>query len=333
DVPKILNSIWSKSSRACQTLGGMMIRATIDPIAQWRSIFYIGAVATAILLPALYFAVPESIHWLTRKQPENSLARVNAALVKLGHPTVGTLPEVPVTDRKKSVMDILSPTLIRTTLILTAGYFLHYITFYFILKGTPKIVTDLGFPGPIGTGMLAWVNLGGAIGGALFGVVASRAGIKPLTIASLVMYAMGVIYFGQVVGGLGIVPGRDGASADYLTWIAGVVGVFGNAAISGLYSMIAYGFPTHVRATGTGFVIGIGRIGGVMGPWMAGSLLDQGSIISSIALFLSFGSLLSALVLLFLKTGIERPERKQQKEGFEGGGGKTGSSVRLRAAN
>ncbi|MEO5924164.1 MAG: MFS transporter [Bryobacteraceae bacterium] len=299
------------------TLGGMMIRASIDPISQWRSIFYIGAAATVILLPALYFAVPESIHWLTRTQPENALARVNGALRKLGHPVVSALPEVHESDRKKSVTDILSPALIATTLILTAGYFLHTITFYFILKWTPKIATDLGFPGPIGTGMLAWVNFGGAIGGALFGMLAARLGIKPLTIGIMFTYALGVAYFGQVAGGLGLVPGRDGAGANYLTWTAGFVGTFGNAAMSGLYSMISYGFPTHVRATGTGFVIGLGRIGGVIGPWMAGLMLDKGSVIATIALFLSFGSLLSGLMLMFLKMGAEGPEGKKQREGLE----------------
>jgi MFS family permease len=211
----------------------------------------------------------------------------------------------------------LSPALIATTLILTAGYFLHTITFYFILKWTPKIATDLGFPGPIGTGMLAWVNFGGAIGGALFGVLAARLGIKPLTIGIMFTYALGVAYFGQVAGGLGLVPGRDGAGANYLTWTAGFVGTFGNAAMSGLYSMISYGFPTHVRATGTGFVIGLGRIGGVIGPWMAGLMLDKGNVIATIALVLCCGSLLSGLMLMFLKMGAEGPEGKKQREGME----------------
>jgi hypothetical protein len=83
--------------------------------------------------------------------------------------------------------------------------------------------------------------------------------------------------------------------------------------------MIAYGFPTHVRATGTGFVIGVGRIGGVLGPWMAGLMLDGGSIISTIALFLSLGSLLSGLVLVFLNTRIEGPKGEKQQHGFEAG--------------
>src|SRR6185312_10332889 len=139
-----------------------------------------------------------------------------------------------------------------------------------------------------------------------------------LTIGLLVVYAFSVAYFGQVAAALGVVPGRDGAGADYLTWVAGMVGTFGNAAVSGLFSMIAYGFPTHVRATGTGFVIGFGRIGGVIGPWAAGLLLDQGNLISTIALLMGCGSLLSGVVLLFLKTGIEGAAGKQQQS-FEVG--------------
>ena len=36
----------------------------------------------------------------------------------------------------------------------------------------------------------------------------------------------------------------------------------------GFVLIVAYGFPTHVRATGTGFVIGVGRGGAVLSPSM-----------------------------------------------------------------
>src|SRR5258707_4483322 len=43
--------------------------------------------------------------------------------------------------------------------------------------------------------------------------------------------------------------------------LAAVAGFFGNAGVSGLYSIVAYAFPTHVRATGTGFAhVGGGSI-------------------------------------------------------------------------
>jgi MFS family permease len=46
----------------------------------WHSVFYFGATATILLLPAVYFLVPESIHWLARKQPADALNRINASL-------------------------------------------------------------------------------------------------------------------------------------------------------------------------------------------------------------------------------------------------------------
>jgi hypothetical protein len=46
-------------------------------------------------------------------------------------------------------------------------------------------------------------------------------------------------------------------------------------------------------------------------------MLDRGNTISTIALFLSFGSLLAGLVLLFLKMGSEGPETKKQRQALE----------------
>ena len=89
--------------------------------------------------------------------------------------------------------------------------------------------------------------------------------------------------------------------------IAIVVNFFGNAAVSGMYSIVAYAFPTHVRATGTGFVIGVGRGGAVLSPWLAGYLLGSGATLPTVGLIMAVGSLLAAGVLLFLKLILDRP--------------------------
>ena len=85
------------------------------------------------------------------------------------------------------------------------------------------------------------------------------------------------------------------------------VGFFGNAAVSGLYSIVAYAFPTHVRATGTGFVIGIGRGGAVISPIIAGYLLQNHVTLPTVGLVMGAGSLLAAGVLIFLKLNTTRP--------------------------
>src|SRR5262249_12053636 len=142
------------------TVGGMFASSLLAKY-DWRSVFYFGATATAILLPVVFFLLPESVHWLTRKQPANALHRINRALKKLGHGTVSAVPEVHESDRKKSVGDIFSAGLIGVTLLVTAAYFFHIITFYFILKWTPKIVADMGFAASSAGRILAWANFGG----------------------------------------------------------------------------------------------------------------------------------------------------------------------------
>jgi benzoate transport len=262
----------------------------------WRSVFYFGAIVCGAMIPFVYFLVPESVHWLTRKQPENALDRINLSMSKLGKPTVAALPEINAEEQKKSVGDIFSKTLIVTTLLVTAAYFLHITTFYFILKWTPKIVADMGFAAAAAGGVLKWANIGGALGGMTFGILTARFGLKPLTIAILVLTFVGVTVFG-----------RTPADLDRMALLAAIAGFFGNAGVSGLYSIVAYAFPTHVRATGTGFVIGVGRAGAVLAPILAGFLFDAQKGLPTVALVLAAGSLLAAIVLIFLKLDSDGP--------------------------
>jgi len=303
-------------------IGGLWASGLINAYG-WRSVFYLGAGLTALLLPLAFFLVPESVHWLTRKQPSNALARVNSSLSKLGYTGVSALPEMASSDRKKSLGDIFSPALVSITVIVTAAYFLHIVSFYFLAKWTPRIVGAMFPTLPPGTGprVLALTNFGGAAGGALFGLLAGRVGLKRLTIVILVFNAIFIVLFG-----------RTPVELNTLTWLAIVVGFFGNAAISGLYSIVAYAFPTHVRATGTGFVIGVGRGGAVLSPWIAGALFDPSRVSTSlpvdklafVAMIMAMGSLLSATVLFFLRLNVEQPGSERA--------GKKASELRTRTA-
>jgi len=285
-------------------IGGMWASGLINAYG-WRAVFYLGASVTALLLPLSYFFVPESVHWLSRKQPANALARINASLRQLKHTTVSALPEIDSNERKKSLSDIFSPALVAITLTVTAAYFLHIVSFYFLAKWTPRIVAGIFPTMPPGTGprVLALSNFGGAAGGAVFGLLAGRVGLKRLTIVVLILNTVSIVLFG-----------RTPADLTTLTWLAIAVGFFGNAAISGMYSIAAYAFPTHVRATGTGFVIGIGRGGAVLSPWLAGFLFDPSGVLlklpidklSWVAVIMGMGSLLSAAALFLLNTNVGR---------------------------
>jgi benzoate transport len=270
----------------------------------WRAVFYFGASVTAVLIPIVFLVVPESVHWLARKQPPGALPRINRALIRMGHAPVTALPEVSVEARRQSATDIFGRGLLPATVLVTLAYFFHITTFYFIAKWIPKIVADLGFSASSAAGVLVWTNVGGALGGALFGLLTLRYGVKPLTIGVLLASTVMVTMFG-----------RAPADLQRLSLICGIAGFCTNAGIVGLYAIIAQVFPTHVRAFGTGFTIGVGRGGSVLAPIIAGFLFAAGYSLAAVALMLALGSLLAAMMLILLKLESDRPAEKRQRTG------------------
>jgi MFS family permease len=95
--------------------------------------------------------------------------------------------------------------------------------------------------------------------------------------------------------------GRTPADLGKLSMICATAGFFTNAGIVGLYAIFAHAYPTHVRASGTGFAIGVGRGGAVLAPIISGFLFDAGIPLSTVAMIMGMGALLAAIALTFLK--------------------------------
>ena len=75
---------------------------------------------------------------------------------------------------------------------------------------------------------------------------------------------------------------------------------FTNAAIVGYYAAFARGFPAYARATGTGFVLGIGRAGAAGSPIIAGSLFTWlgNDELLTVSAIMSIGAILGAGLFL-----------------------------------
>jgi benzoate transport len=277
-------------------LGGLVVQNLLKT-HDWRSVFYFGAAMTAVFIPLVLAFVPESVHWLTRKQPTGALPKINRALARMGHGPIAALPPIPTETRQRSVADIFGPGLIATTVIVTVAYFFHIMTFYFVLKWVPKIVVNMGFAQAAGAKVVTWANVGGACGGATLGLLGLRFGMKPLTIGVMIMSTVTVMIFGHTPPDL-----------ERLSLTCAAAGFFTNAAIVGMYSIFAQAFPTHVRAFGTGFAIGIGRGGSVLAPMFAGYLFQAGYSLPSVATTMSFAALIAAGVLSFLKVKPDQTE-------------------------
>jgi MFS family permease len=71
--------------------------------------------------------------------------------------------------------------------------------------------------------------------------------------------------------------------------------------VVGLYALIAQSFPTGVRATSTGFVIGVGRGGSALAPALAGFLFAAGHDLQTVAILMGLGSIVAAAALVALR--------------------------------
>jgi len=268
-----------------------MLLASFD----WRSIFMFGSLVTLAFIPVVWFLLPESIGYLTDQQPKQALERINATLKRMGHRVVDVMPALNE-GPKQGISQLFSKNLLNITLLLTAAYFFHIMTFYFILKWIPKIVVDMGFTPSLAGSVLVWANVGGAAGSIALGLLTQRFAIKRLVIGAFMGAAVMVVVFGQ-----------GQADLFQLSVIAGIAGMFTNSAIVGLYAMFAESFPTEVRAGGTGFVIGVGRGGAALGPVVAGFMFEANLGLETVAVVMAMGSIFAAIALARLKLPSRQP--------------------------
>ncbi len=293
------NSKWRRASIAAYVagyplgaiVGGVAASEWLLPDHGWRAVFVFGAVVTAVLVPIVMLLIPETAAY---EASRGNLKGVNKTLHAFGKPAIDGLPVAAAEAVKPKVTDILSnPQLRPVTLLLAFGYMFHTITFYYILKFAVQIVADYppGYaPGDAAT-VLTWANVGGFFGSLLFGFVMARMGIRWPTALMLLIGAAAVAMFGL---------GRD--TLDGWQWATILTGFFTNAAISGYYAAFARGFPAYARATGTGFVLGIGRLGAAGSPIIAGALFtwlgnDQ---LLTVSIIMALGSVVSLVLFLML---------------------------------
>lgn len=269
------------------TIIGGSISALLLIHFDWRAVFVFGAACSSLFIPLVLWRAPESIAFLMHKRAPDALQRINANLVRMGHSPVAALPvDEPEMTPKVPIVDLFSPLLRRATILLTLAYLAHIMTFYFILKWIPKIVVDMGFPPPQAAGVLVWASIGGGAGSLTLGLLTGKIKVLPLTIVAMLFSTVLVIVFG-----------REQSDLAALSLVAAFAGFATNAGVVGLYALIAKSFPTSVRATATGFVIGIGRGGSALAPALAGFLFAAGYNLQTVAIVMGFGSLVAAAAL------------------------------------
>lgn len=283
-------SIYTMGQPLGGTLGGIVSGILIANFG-WRAAFAFGAVVTLILLPLVARFMPESLDYLLTKRGPGALEKVNGILRRLRVDAVSELPPVPGSAGPGVVAgagagsgtgsgsgsgsrwrEVFSQGNLRTVVLLSVGFFTLMGSFYFANSWTPRLVgTAEGFTPADGISAGIAFSIGGIAGTLLFGACAHKFGPFMALIAAFLLSAAAFSIFPPSLGAVG--------SA---LLIAGVMGLFTSAATAGMFTVGPISFAPRIRSTAVGLIIGMGRLGAIVSPIVAGVLIDAGFVPGSL---------------------------------------------------
>lgn len=160
--------------------------------------------------------------------------------------------------------------------------------YYFANTWTPQIIA--GASGDEGTGTLA--NLGGIIGCFIFSALAIRFKSNRLLFGAL---AGAYVLFGVVFS---VIPVAMGTAV--------LLGILTTAGIAGFYAVAPGVYTARARATGIGWMIGIGRLVSIVAPILVGYLIDGGWEPATIFYLFAVPLLASAACVAALSMSLRR---------------------------
>ncbi|MET0450768.1 MAG: MFS transporter [Mycobacterium sp.] len=220
-------------------LGGAVAALLVEQHG-WRAPFVVGAVLTMGLVAVVAAVMPES------RQSRNHDAQTSD-------------------ESRTHARSIFGSRTVATSVSLWLAYFVLMGGFYFAASWTPRLLEQSGFSGQQSVGAGVLLNVGGIVGTLAFAALALKASRASLTVVAFV--AAGLAFFGMTFA-------LSSVAATLMATV--VIGLFVNSAAAGLHSIGPELYSTSIRATGMGLAMGVGRIGALVAPVVAGVLLDTG---------------------------------------------------------
>ncbi|RQR35001.1 MFS transporter [Burkholderia sp. Bp9143] len=279
-------------------LGGLLA-ARMLPVIGWPGIFVVGGAAPLAVLGLVALLLPESLFYLASRGDTRAQQRVRATLSKIVVQVLPadarlTVPEESTT--KASVAALFRAGYAGKTLGIWAIYLLNWIAWFMLLSWLPTVLKAAGLTAqqaPVGTVIVNAVFIVCAIP---LSIVLPRVNTRNLLGA---MFAFGI----AIAIGLGY-AGTNWALVFALVGAAGF-GIGGQQIA--LNYLIVGAYPTALRATATGWAIGMGRAGAIAGSAVGGTFLSWGGpsgFFLALAVPLA-GAALATLSLRLDRSGVE----------------------------
>ena len=267
-APRKLRATLAIIAVGCVPLGGAIpgfVTAVFVPQYGWQILFLIGGIVPIFIAIAAMVGLPESIKFMALHEGQRRKMESTIKAIR---------PDYQVPANAKFVIEdekqfpgfnpgyLFSDGLALITPLLWLLFALNLMGYFFLISWTPTLMTAAKLPPATAALAGAMLQVGGTVGALLLCWWLQ----KHRFLAVAIMFVIAV----PVVGSIGFAGLTSKAVLLTATFFAGffVLGIQ-----SGINVIGALIYPTSLRANGSGWELGIGRIGSIVGPIVGGLLI------------------------------------------------------------
>lgn len=252
-------------------LGGVIggpISAILIAKYGWHAVFILGGVLPLVLTVGLLLWLNESIRFLVlSKAPAATIGSILRRIAPTFEPAVTDTYVLPQSRgvSTKPTREIFGREFVRATVLLCIAAFVAQLVIVYVVTWMPLVLASIGMP--VTSAILASVAF--SVGGIFGAIGLARIIDKDKSYRGLV-----VTFFLSAVSiaGIGFLAANwYGLLA--ITFVTGLLTVGANIVLSA-YSATVY--PTAIRSTGVGWVVGWGRVGAIAGALFGTALVAAG---------------------------------------------------------
>jgi AAHS family 4-hydroxybenzoate transporter-like MFS transporter len=275
---------------------GGFVAFWLIPRYGWRSVFFFGGAVPLVIGLFMLFLLPESLQFLALHGKDPHKLRKWIRRIHPQAPADNGTPYVVREQRRKGApfFTLFRQGLALRTVLLWIVYFMNLLNLYFLSSWLPTVATPLvkaaGISGAYALLLGTVLQIGGVAGSLLLGLLVHRFGFVPILTSFFITASLCIANIG--------LPGMSLAVLFTIVFFAGMGIVGGQSAVNALAATL---YPTDLRSTGVGAGLGIGRIGSIVGPTLAGILLSLHWTTHQLFLAAAVPALIAAVVMIGMR--------------------------------